>query len=150
MDGSFALIGKERESSLCKEQKLYLKEIELVEVMMINHNCIPFYYNLSKELLKKMNTYACFVDKCDSMIDFLSLTKHDFRREKMLKRNMFGKDFENHDSPELTRCFLNVITLSQTFNDGFIFTKGDQGFIPLGRWQTSWCGYRKPRNIIPP
>ena len=105
MGGCFALIGKERESSLYKEQKLYLEEIELVEVMMINHNCIPFYYNLSKELVKKMNTYACFVEKCDSMIDFLLLTKHDFRREKMLKRNMFGKDFENHDCPELTRCF---------------------------------------------
>ena len=34
----------------------------------------------------------------------------------MLKRNMFGKDFENQDCPELTRCFLNAITLSQTFS----------------------------------
>ena len=142
MGGCFALIGKERESPLHKEQKLYLEEIELVEVMMISHNCIPFYYNLTKELVKKMNTYACFVEKCNSMIDF--------RREKMLKPNMFGKDFENHDCPEFTRCFLNAITLSQTFNDDFIFTKGDQGFIPLGRWQTSMYGYRKPRNIIPP
>ena len=85
MGGCFTLIGKERESPLYKEQKLYLEDIEFVELMMINHNCIPFYNNRYKELVKKMNTYACFVEKCNSMIDFLLLTKHDFHRERLLK-----------------------------------------------------------------
>ena len=39
------------------------------------------------------------------MIEFLLLTKHDFDRESTLKRNMFGKSFENHDCTELTKFF---------------------------------------------
>ena len=63
------------------------------------------------------------------------LTKHDFIRESDIKKKMFGKCFENHDCPELTRHFLNAITLGQTFMDGFSFIRGSS--IPLGRWQTN-------------
>ena len=62
--------------------------------------------------------------------------------------SMFGKKFENHDCPELTRCFLNAITLGQTFDDNFIFVKSDHRDIPMGRWQT--VTVRKLRAIIPP
>ena len=61
---------------------------------------------------------------------------------------MFGKKFENHDCPELTRSFLNAITLGQTFNDNFIFVRSDRHDIPMGRWQTGT--FRKPRAIIAP
>ena len=50
---------------------------------------------------------------------------------------MFGKSFENHDCPELTKFFLNAITLGQTFNDHFTFIRGDGICIPLGMWQTN-------------
>ena len=50
---------------------------------------------------------------------------------------MFGRVFKNHDCPELTKIFLNAITLSQTFNDDFTFVRGgDENVVPLGKRQT--------------
>ena len=50
---------------------------------------------------------------------------------------MFGRVFENHDCPELTKIFLNARTLLQTFNDDFTFVGGgDENVVPLGKWQT--------------
>ena len=135
MGGCFALIGKKKEQNpLYKEQKMYLEEIDSVESMIINQNCVRYYNSQEKDLTIKMNTYGCFVEKCNTMIDFLLLRKHDFLQERSLKESMFGKKFENHDCPELTRCFLNAITLGQTFNDNFIFVQS----------------VRKPRAIMPP
>ena len=94
-----------------------------------------------------MNKYGCSIEKCNNMIDFLLLSKHDFEREKRLKR-MFGKFFENHDSPQLTRCYLCTITLGQTFNDDFVFVGKDANYIPLRRWQTMI--FRQMRRIVPP
>ena len=48
---------------------------------------------------------------------------------------MVGTSFENHDCLELTKFFLNGITLGQTFNDDFTFIRGDGICIPLGMWQ---------------
>ena len=84
-----------------------------------------------------MHKYGCSIEKCNNMTDFLLLTKHDFEREKCLKKRMFGKHFENHDSPQLTRCYLRAITIGQTFNDNFVFVGKDTNFIPSGRWETS-------------
>ena len=34
---------------------------------------------------------------------------------------LFGRNFENADCPDLTKCHLRTMTLSQTFNDDFVF-----------------------------
>ena len=149
MGGCFALIGKDSKTKpLYKEQKFYLEDIELSEVLTINQNHIKSYYKQEKELVEKMNTYGCSIEKCDNIIDLLLLSKHDFEREKSLKMKMFGKKFENHDSPELTRCYLQAITLGQTFNDDFVFVGKDTNHIPSGRWQT--MVFRQTRRIVPP
>ena len=75
-----------------------------------------------------MNTYGCSIEKCNNIIDFLLLSKHDF--ENSLKLKMFSKKFENHNSPELTGCYLRAITLGQTFNDNFVFVGKDTNHIP--------------------
>ena len=80
------------------------------------------------------------------MIDFLLLTKHDFIRECLLKENMFGKVFENHDCPELRKIFLNAIMLLQSFNDDFTFVRGENG-VPSGKWQTK---LERRLQLIPP
>ena len=122
MGGCFALIGKDsKRKPLYKQQKFYLEDIELSEVLTINQNHVKSYYKQEKELVEKMNTYGCSIEKCNNIIDILLLSKHDFEREKSSKLKMFGKKFENHDSPELTRCYLRAITLGQTFNNDFVF-----------------------------
>ena len=94
MGGCFALIGKKKEQKpLYKGQKMYLEEIDLVESMIINQNCIRYYNSQDKDLTIKLNTYGCFIEKCNSMVDLLLLTKHDFLRERSLKESMFGKKF---------------------------------------------------------
>ena len=45
------------------------------------------------------------MERCNQMIEFLLLTKHDFDRESTLKQNMFGKSLENHNCPEFTKFF---------------------------------------------
>ena len=90
-----------------------------------------------RDIIEKMNTYGCFVEWCNSMIEFLILTKHDFERDRLLKMNMFGEVFENHDCQELTLFFLNAVTLGQTFNDDFTMIRGDESCIPVGKWQTN-------------
>ena len=75
------------------------------------------------------------------------MIKHNFDRESTLKRNMFGKSFENHDCPELTKFFLNAINLSQTFNDDFTFIRGDGIHVPLGTWLTN---LERWFQVVPP
>ena len=56
--------------------------------MTINQNHIKSFYKQDKHMILKMNKYGCSVEKCNNMIDFLLLSKHDFEREKRLKRRM--------------------------------------------------------------
>ena len=51
----------------------------------------------------------------------LLLTKMDFMKESSIKSRLFGRQFENMDCPDLTKCYLRAITLSQMFNDDFMF-----------------------------
>ena len=149
MGDCFALIGKDsKRKPLYKEQKFYLEDIELSEALTINQNHVKSYHKQGKELVEKMNTYGCSIEKCNNIIDFLLLSKHDFEREKSLKMKIFGKKFENHDSPELTRCYLRAITLGQTFNNDFVFVGKDTNHIPSGCWQT--MVFRQMRRIVPP
>ena len=102
MGGCFSLIEKKSlKLPLYKEQKLYLEEMELMESMLMNHTNIKLYNSQEKDLIRKANSYGCSVERCNDLVEFLLLTKHDFQRESILKRNMFGKTFENHDCPEL-------------------------------------------------
>ena len=120
LGGCFALVGKKMEQHpLYQEQTMYLQEMETVELMLMNNRNIRLYNAQDRDIIEKVNTYGCFVEWCNSMIEFLILTKHDFERERLLKINMFGKVFENHDCQELTSFFLNAVTLGQTFNDDF-------------------------------
>ena len=48
----------------------------------------------------------------------------------------------------MTRCYLRAITLSQTFNDDFVFVGKDTNYIPSGRWQT--MVFRQTRRIVLP
>ena len=59
---------------------------------------------------------------------------------------MFGKSFENHNCPELTKFFLNVFTLGQPFNDDFTFIKGDSIHILLGTLQMNLRWFQ----VVPP
>ena len=130
---------KTRKRPLYKEQTLYLEEMKLMELMLINHAHVKLYNSQEgKELINKTNTYGCCIERCNNTIDFLLLMKHDFIGEPILKKNMFGRVFENHDCPELTKVFLNVITLLQTFNDDFTFVRGDENVVPLGKLATSY------------
>ena len=148
MGGCFALIGKKSSKlPLYKKQKLYLEEMELMESMLMNHTNIKLYNSQDKDLIRKANSYSCSVERCNDLVEFLSLIKHDFQRESILKRNMFGKTSENHDCPELAKFFLNAITLGQTFNDDFTLIRGDGIYVPLGTWQRNlerWC------QVVPP
>ena len=80
MGGCFALIGKKAiKLSLYKEQTLYLEEMKLMELMLINHAHVKLYNSQEdKELINKTNTYGCCIEWCNNIIDFLLLTKHDF------------------------------------------------------------------------
>ena len=55
------------------------------------------------------------------MNEFLLLTKMDFTKKSSIKSRLLGRQFENMDCPNLTNCYLRAITLSQTFNDDFMF-----------------------------
>ena len=144
MGGCFALIGKKSlKLPLFKEQKLYLEEMES---MLMNYRHINLYNSQDKDLIKKVNLYGCFMERCNHMIEFLLLTKHDFDRESTLKQNMFRKLFENHNCPEFTKFFLNAIALGQTFNDDFTFIRGDGTCILLGTLQTNLRWFQ----VVPP
>ena len=85
----------------------------------MNNRNIRLYNTQDRDIIEKVNTYGCFGEWCNSMIEFLILTKYDFERERLLEMNMFGEVFENHDCQELTLFFLNAVTLGQKFNDDF-------------------------------
>ena len=80
MGGCFALIGKKATKlPLYKEQTLYLEEMKPMELMLINHAHVKLYNSQEdKELINKTNTHGCCIERCNNIIDFLLLTKHDF------------------------------------------------------------------------
>ena len=72
MGGCFALIGKNTmKLPLFKEQTLYLEEMKLMELMLINHAHVKLYNSQDKQLIIKTNTYGCCIEQCNNMIDFL-------------------------------------------------------------------------------
>ena len=99
--------------------------------MTINQGYIDKKFRGDRDIALKMHKYGCSIEKCYNMTDFLLLTKHDFEREKCLRRRMVGKHFKNHDNPQLTRCYLRAITIGQTFNDD-IFCWKRHKFYSLG------------------
>ena len=76
-----------------------------MESMLMNYRHINLYNSQDKDLIKKVNLYGCFMERCNHMIEFLLLTEHDFDRESTLKQNMFRKLFENHNCPEFMKFF---------------------------------------------
>ena len=68
-----------------------------------------------------LEEYAFNIELCNNMNEFLLLTKMDFMKESSIKARLFGRQFENMDWPNLTKCYLRAITLSQTFNYDFVF-----------------------------
>ena len=80
--------------------------------------------------VERLDKCAFNVEQCCNMNEFLLLAKMDFEREKMIKRCLFGKEFENMDCPDLMRTYLRAITLGQTFNDEFTFVSLCRDYIP--------------------
>ena len=61
---------------------------------------------------------------------------------------MFGREFENHDCPSLTKNYLRCITLDQTFSDDFVFVGLNLKYIPCSLMHNE---SRHPLNqVVPP
>ena len=71
--------------------------------------------------IEHLDEYTFSIEKCVNVREFLILTKMDFTGEDAIKQRLFGKLFENVDCLELTKYYLRLITLTQTFNDNFTF-----------------------------
>ena len=52
-----------------------------------------------------LEEYAFNVEQCNNMNEFLLLTKMDFTKESSIKSRLFGRQFENKDCPNLTKCY---------------------------------------------
>ena len=83
-------------------------------------NGLIFEYGLFDSMIQ-LDKYTFSIEKCECIIDFLLLSRRNFLIEAHLKKKLFGRSFENMDCPSLTGCFACRITLSQTFNDDFVF-----------------------------
>ena len=71
--------------------------------------------------IEHLDEYTFSIEKCINVREFLILMKMDFTGENVIKQILFEKLFENVDCLELTKCYLRLKTLSQTFNDNFTF-----------------------------
>ena len=61
---------------------------------------------------------------------------------------MFGREFENHNFPSLTKNYLRCITLDQTFSDNFVFVGLNLKYIPCSLMHNE---SRHPLNqVVPP
>ena len=113
--------------SLQKCVTLMVDNVDHVNEVQINGVRVSYEHFKHVERLDKC---AFNVEQCHNMNNFLFLTKMDFEQEKMIKRHLFGKEFENMDCPDLTRTSLCAIKLGQTFKDEFTFVSLPRDYIP--------------------
>ena len=79
MGGCFGLIGRNGKEPLYKEEILCLEEMSVIEEMLMNQIDLRFYHSCEdRDMVKKVNTYGCNIEKCNNWVDFLVLTKRDF------------------------------------------------------------------------
>ena len=128
MGGHFSLIGQSNKP-LYKEQSSSPQDADLIDEVMINSVRID---NDFFNDIVCLEEYAFNIELCNEMNEFLLLTKMDFMKESSIKARLFGRQFENMDCPDLTKCYLRAITLSQTFNNNFVFV-GKTKNIPCTR-----------------
>ena len=128
MGGYLSLTGQSNKP-LYKEQSFPPEDANLIDELMING--VRMDNDFFNDIVR-LEEYAFNVERCNDMTEFLLLTKMDFTTESSIKSRLFGRQFENMDCPDLTKCYLRAITLSQTFNDDFVFVGKPRIFLVLG------------------
>ena len=119
MGGHCFLLGHSNKP-LYKEQCISPYDANVVDELMING--MRMEYDFFNNVVQ-LEEYAFSVKRCNNMNKFLLLSKLDFNKESSIKNKLFGHDFKNEECPDLTKCHLRTISLSQTFNDDFVFVE---------------------------
>ena len=114
---------------LYKEQSFSPQDANLIDEVMINS--VRMDNDFFNDIVC-LEEYAFNIELCNEMNEFLLLTKMDFMKESSIKARLFGRQSENMDCPDLTKCYLRAITLSQTFNNNFVFVEKPRIFHVLG------------------